>query len=145
MMIEFICATSIGLIEYMLTNMRRLCRNSVHKTVWLDELLRLSCVRTWHDTLKTLRRVSARTITHRRTKRDVISRWLSHGAFLGLQEDVDIVTTQKPFELDIESYWKLKRCFWEGCGCSTHKARHSLRACTRCWSVLYCNEKCQSL
>ena len=102
-------------------------------------------VRVWHDTLKSLRSLTTRTVAQSQLKVGAIKAWIEHGSNLELKEGVDVVTMQVPsVPSDVKPYWRIpKRCFWEACGCAGHVPAHRLRVCKGCWRVLYCSNKCQ--
>lgn len=65
--------------------------------------------------------------------------WIVLGRVLD-QRESDFQDSGETMERD---FGPLERCARQECACSVFQPTHSLRLCTGCWSVAYCNGRCQ--
>jgi len=104
--------------------------------------------RVWHDRLKSIVAIRAKTSQQTSLKKSAERAWRSYGYLFLLKEGRKVTTLEGPsIPSEERLYWKIpKRCFHNACSCAAVEAcHHRLRACKGCWRVLYCSPQCQDL
>ena len=110
-----------------------------------------------YDNLQRLESEKNRSNTFRDLLRRTTDRWMDFGQALRIQEPIRVGRwlSCKPCRWEncpcgdpkgrLARYpWTpWKPCHWSECMCGKVKPRHPMQVCTKCWSVFYCNKRCQ--